>query len=35
MGVYKQLTEGGLFTLPFLIHIYDETSDIYLINDNA
>lgn len=35
MGIYKELTEGGLFTLPFLLHIYDVTTDIYLINDNT
>lgn len=34
MGVYKELTEGGLFTQPFLLHIYDNDSNIYLINDN-
>jgi hypothetical protein len=35
MGVFKQLTEGGLFNLPFLLHIYDDTTNIYLINDNV
>ena len=35
MGIYKELTEGGLYTLPFLLHIYDNTIDIYLINDNT
>lgn len=34
MGVFKDLTEGGVFTLPFLLHIYDSTTDIYLITDN-
>lgn len=35
MGVFKELTEGGLFNLPFLLHIYDDTIHLYLINDNA
>lgn len=35
MGVFKELTEGGLFNLPFLLHIYDDTTSIYLINDNV
>lgn len=35
MGIYKELTEGGVFTLPFLLHIYDDTTNIYLINDNT
>lgn len=35
MGIYKELTEGGLFTMPFLLHIYDESANIYLINDNV
>ena len=35
MGVYKELTESGKFTLPFLLHIYDATTDIYLINDTS
>lgn len=34
MGIYKELTEGGIYTLPFLLHIYDEISNVYLINDN-
>ena len=34
MGVFKELTEGGLFTLPFLLHIYDDDTHIYLISDN-
>jgi hypothetical protein len=34
MGVFKDLTEGGLFNLPFLLHIYDDSTDLYLINDN-
>ena len=34
MGVFKELTEGGLFSLPFLLHIYDDNTHIYLINDN-
>lgn len=35
MGVFKELTEGGLFNLPFLLHIYDDSTHIYLINDNV
>ena len=35
MGIYKDLTEGGLYTLPFLLHIFDRLTDVYLINDNA
>lgn len=35
MGVYDLLSEGGLYTLPFLLHIFDEQTDIYLINDNT
>ena len=35
MGVFKELTEGGLFNLPFLLHIYDEDTHIYIINDNV
>ena len=34
MGVFKELTEGGLFSLPFLLHIYDDSTHIYIINDN-
>lgn len=34
MGVFKELTEGGLFNLPFLLHIYDDNTHIYIINDN-
>ena len=34
MGVFKELTEGGLFSLPFLLHIYDDDTHIYLISDN-
>jgi hypothetical protein len=34
MGVFKELTEGGLFNLPFLLYIHDSTTNIYLINDN-
>ena len=34
MGVFKELTEGGLFNLPFLLHIYDDDTHIYIIKDN-
>ena len=34
MGVFRELTEGGLFNLPFLLHIYDDSTHLYLINDN-
>lgn len=34
MGVFKELTEGGIFNLPFLLHIYDDDTHIYIINDN-
>ena len=30
MGVFKELTEGGLFNLPFLLHIYDDDTHIYI-----
>ena len=35
MGVFRELTEGGLFNLPFLLHIYDDDTHLYLINDNV
>lgn len=35
MGVFKELTEGGFFTMPFLLHIYDDQFSIYLIDDNV
>lgn len=35
MGVFKELTESGMYTLPFLLHIYDDDNDFYMINDNA
>lgn len=34
MSVFKTLTEGGIFTLPFLLHIYNDSTDLYYINDN-
>ena len=36
MNVYKQLTEGGGYNLPFLIHLSnpENTLNIFLINDN-
>ena len=36
MNVYKQLSEGGAYNLPYLLHIFDgkEQTHIYLINDN-
>lgn len=36
MNVYKQLTEGGSYNLPFLIHLSNPkgTLHIFLINDN-
>src|SRR5574344_2104712 len=34
MGIYKELTEGGLFSLHFILHIYDSNTNIYLINEN-
>lgn len=34
MGVFKELVEGGAYTLPFLLHIYNDDTHIYLINDN-
>lgn len=35
MNVYKELSEGGGFSLPFLLHLFNpaETVHIYLIND--
>lgn len=33
MNIFKQLTESGLYILPYLMHIYDEQSHIYLINN--
>ena len=37
MNVYKALSEGGGYNLPFLVHMFspDRTTNIYLINDNA
>lgn len=35
MSVFQKLIEGGLYTLPFLLHIYDDQTNIYVINDNA
>lgn len=35
MSVFKELTESGLYNLPFLLHIYNDDTNIYLINDNA
>ena len=36
MNVYKQLTEGGGYNLPFLVHLSnpENTLNIFLINDN-
>ncbi|MGP1474154.1 MAG: hypothetical protein ACTTJ1_01970 [Treponema sp.] len=36
MNVYKQLSEGGAYNLPYLLHIFDgeNKTHIYLINDN-
>ena len=36
MNLYKRLSEGGGFNLPYLIHLSspDKTIDVYLINDN-
>lgn len=33
MSFFKKLAEGGGFSLPFLIHMYSESENIYLIND--
>jgi hypothetical protein len=35
MSVLKELIEGGGYTFPFLLHIYDDTIDLYMINDNT
>jgi hypothetical protein len=35
MGVFKELAEGGLFNLPTLLHIYDDSVNLYLIDDNV
>ena len=35
MSIYRQLAEGGGYSLPYLLHIYDATNNIYIINDNA
>ncbi len=37
MNAYRQLAEGGGYTLPFLVHLYtpDGSMHIYLVNDNA
>lgn len=35
MSVFRSLSEGGGFNLPFLVHLYnkDKSANIYLIND--
>ena len=35
-NIFKQLCEGGGYTLPYLLHLYteDEKTNIYLVNDN-
>ncbi len=35
-NIYRLLSEGGGFSLPFLVHLYDEARnvDIRLVNDN-
>ena len=35
MGVFKELTQSGLYTLPYLVHIHDGNEHFYLINDNV
>lgn len=37
MNIYRQLAEGGGYSLPFLVHLYtgDGSKHIYLINDNT
>lgn len=35
MGIYKELTEGGSYTMAFMLHIYDAQTHVYLINDNT
>lgn len=30
--IFKYLSEGGAFSLPFLVHIYDSTTHVYLVN---
>lgn len=35
MGVFKELTQSGVYTLPFLVHIYDDNEHFYFINDNV
>ena len=33
MNIYRKLAEGGGYSLPYLLHIYDTLNDIYVIND--
>lgn len=33
MGVFKELSQGGGYSLPYLLHIRDARGDIYLVND--
>lgn len=32
-NIFKSLSNGGGFSLPYLLHIHDDTSHIYVIND--
>lgn len=36
MNIFRQLAEGGGYTLPYLLHIYADNKnvDLYVINDN-
>ena len=33
-NIFKALSNGGGFSLPYLLHIHDDKSDIYVINDS-
>lgn len=35
MSLYQQLSNGGGYSLPYLLHIYNTLTDVYVINDNA
>lgn len=32
--IFKKLSNGGAFSLPFLLHIYNDKQDVYLINSS-
>ena len=34
MNIYKKLSNGGGYSLPYLLHIYTNTVNYYLVNDS-